>query len=96
MQISCCHHVVILLYTKEIVLTKVTRFAKILLNRFSRLSLHCEILGSHGGEYEDDAASIIMVIALMMEEASTSETSVNFYQTTRRNNPEDSHLLSAH
>jgi hypothetical protein len=29
---------------------------------------------------------------LMMEAASTSETSVNFYQTTRRNNPEDSHL----
>jgi hypothetical protein len=28
----------------------------------------------------------------MMEAASTSETSVNFYQTTRRNNPEDSHL----
>jgi hypothetical protein len=38
------------------------------------------------------AASIIMAIALMMEAASTSETSVNFYQTTRRNNPEDSHL----
>jgi hypothetical protein len=31
-------------------------------------------------------------IALMMEAASTSETSVNFYQTTRRNNPEGSHL----
>jgi hypothetical protein len=31
-------------------------------------------------------------IALMMEAASTSETSVNFYQTTRRYNPEDSHL----
>jgi hypothetical protein len=31
-------------------------------------------------------------IALMMEAASTSETSINFYQTTRRNNPEDSHL----
>jgi hypothetical protein len=30
--------------------------------------------------------------ALMMKAASTSETSVNFYQTTRRNNPEDSHL----
>jgi hypothetical protein len=29
--------------------------------------------------------------ALMME-GSTSETSVNFYQTTRRNNPEDSQL----
>jgi hypothetical protein len=30
--------------------------------------------------------------ALMIEAASTSETSVNFYQTTRRYNPEDSHL----
>jgi hypothetical protein len=29
---------------------------------------------------------------LMMEAASTSETSVNVYQTTRPNNPEDSHL----
>jgi hypothetical protein len=29
------------------------------------------------------------LIALMMEAASTSEMSVNFYQTTRRNNPED-------
>jgi hypothetical protein len=27
----------------------------------------------------------------MMEAASTSETSVNVYQTTRRNNPEGSH-----
>jgi hypothetical protein len=32
------------------------------------------------------------MIALMMEAARTSETSVNFYQTTRRNNPEDSRL----
>jgi hypothetical protein len=30
----------------------------------------------------------------MMEAARTSETLVNFYQTTRRYNPEDSHLLS--
>jgi hypothetical protein len=30
--------------------------------------------------------------ALMMEAASTTEMSVNFYQTTRRNIPEDSHL----
>jgi hypothetical protein len=30
--------------------------------------------------------------AMMMEAVSTSETSVNFYQTTRRNIPEDSHL----
>jgi hypothetical protein len=33
-------------------------------------------------------------IALMMEAASTSETSVNFYQTARRNNPKDSHLYT--
>jgi hypothetical protein len=31
--------------------------------------------------------------ALMMDAASTSERSVNLYQTTRRNIPEDSHLL---
>jgi hypothetical protein len=31
---------------------------------------------------------------LMMEAARTSETLVNFYQTTRRYNPEDSHLHS--
>jgi hypothetical protein len=32
------------------------------------------------------------MIALMMEAASMSETSANFYQITRRNNPEDSRL----
>jgi hypothetical protein len=32
------------------------------------------------------------IIALMMEAARTSETLVNFYQTTWRYNPEDSHL----
>jgi hypothetical protein len=32
-----------------------------------------------------------LLVALMMEAASTSETE-NFYQITRRNNPEDSHL----
>jgi hypothetical protein len=34
----------------------------------------------------------VAIIALMMEAARTSETSENFYQTTRGNNPEDSHL----
>jgi hypothetical protein len=29
-----------------------------------------------------------------MEAARTSETLVNFYQTTRRYNPEDSHLVN--
>jgi hypothetical protein len=33
-----------------------------------------------------------LAIALMTEAARSSETSVNFYQTTRRYNPEDSHL----
>jgi hypothetical protein len=31
---------------------------------------------------------------MMMEAASTSETLVIFYQTTRRNNPKDSHLYT--
>jgi hypothetical protein len=35
---------------------------------------------------------IITSLALMMEAASTTETMVNLYQTTQRNNPEDSHL----
>jgi hypothetical protein len=35
-----------------------------------------------------------LIIALMMEAVSFSETSVNFYATTRRYNPEDSHLRS--
>jgi hypothetical protein len=33
-----------------------------------------------------------IIIVLMMEAVSTSKTSVNFYDTTRRNIPEDSHL----
>jgi hypothetical protein len=36
--------------------------------------------------------STIRVIALVMEAASTSETSVNFYQSTRRSKPEDRDL----
>jgi hypothetical protein len=34
----------------------------------------------------------VLLIELMVEAGSTYETSVNFYQTTRCNNPEDSHL----
>jgi hypothetical protein len=37
-------------------------------------------------------ACCLHLIALMMEVASTSDTSVNFYQTTRCNISEDSHL----
>jgi hypothetical protein len=43
-----------------------------------------------GGEYEDGC--LLGCSALMMEASRTSETLVNFYQTTRRYNPEDSHL----
>jgi hypothetical protein len=35
---------------------------------------------------------ILMIIALMMETSGTSEMALNFYQTTRRSIPEDSHL----
>jgi hypothetical protein len=35
-----------------------------------------------------------MAVALMMEAARTFETLVNFYQTTLRYIPEDSHLLT--
>jgi hypothetical protein len=58
--------------------------------------LSIQMCVTYGGEYEGDcllgcllAASIIR---MMMEAASTSETSVNLYQTTRRNSSEDSHL----
>jgi hypothetical protein len=40
------------------------------------------------------AASIITFIAMMMEAASTTETLVNFFQTTQRYNPEGSRLQS--
>jgi hypothetical protein len=42
--------------------------------------------------YEDGCLLGYSAVALMMEAARTSETLVNFYQTTRRYNPEDSHL----
>jgi hypothetical protein len=39
-----------------------------------------------------DSVIRAMTEELMMEAGSTSETSINFCQTTTRNNPEDSHL----
>jgi hypothetical protein len=37
---------------------------------------------------------VVARIALKMEAASISGTSINLYQTTRRNNPGDSHLYT--
>jgi hypothetical protein len=37
--------------------------------------------------------AVFCVVTLMMQAASTSATSVNLYQNTRRNNPEDSHIF---
>jgi hypothetical protein len=39
-----------------------------------------------------DLVEVYRLIALMMEASSTSETSKNFYQTTRHSIPDDSHL----
>jgi hypothetical protein len=41
-------------------------------------------------DFWDDAP--MLIIALMMEAGSTSETSVIFYETARRDIPQDSHL----
>jgi hypothetical protein len=38
--------------------------------------------------------TVFWIVALMMEAASTSETFADFYQTTRRNNSEDSNLYT--
>jgi hypothetical protein len=51
----------------------------------------CEISGSQGSEYED---GYLIISRVMMEAESTYETSVNFYQITWHNKPEDSHLHS--
>jgi hypothetical protein len=42
------------------------------------------------------ASTIRALIILMMEAESTSGISVNFYQTTWRNIPEDGHLHTCH
>jgi hypothetical protein len=49
------------------------------------------ISGSHGGEYGDGCFLGCRAV-LSGTILQTSETSVNVYQTTQRNNPEDSHL----
>jgi hypothetical protein len=43
--------------------------------------------------YKTEGDCLLGCYALMTEEVCTSETSVSFYQTTRRNIPEDRNLL---
>jgi hypothetical protein len=45
--------------------------------------------GSYAGLYGDDC--ILECCAMMMEAVRASETSVNFYETTRRNIPDESY-----
>jgi hypothetical protein len=75
--------------TAQVPVNQIYNFRSFLMAYIIEMS---EISGSYGGEYKDGCLLGCCAIALMMESASTSETSVNFYQTTRRNNPEDSHL----
>jgi hypothetical protein len=50
-------------------------------------------VGRNGGKNRAQPALKLRIIALMMEAVNTSETLVNFYETTQRNIAEDSHLL---
>jgi hypothetical protein len=59
----------------------------------------CSLIEGKGGfggvfclHHQGDHRSEYVIIAVMIEATSTSETKVNFYQTTRCYNPEDSHL----
>jgi hypothetical protein len=55
-------------------------------------SLTNDICGLKNKNYVGSEVLMAANMSLMMEAASTSETLVNFYQTTWHYNPEDSHL----
>jgi hypothetical protein len=55
-----------------------------------RLIGGCRNVGIYLRVYTAPKTGRRSLIALMMEAASASETLINFYQTTRRYNPEDS------
>jgi hypothetical protein len=50
--------------------------------------------GAHCLHHQGEVSEVLVasIVALIMEAASISQTSENFYQTTLRNNPDDSHL----
>jgi hypothetical protein len=56
---------------------------------------HCSLVQFYPcltGNFRPHYQGKAWLITLMMDATSTSETSVNFYHTARRNNPEGSHL----
>jgi hypothetical protein len=54
-------------------------------SKCERIYVFSEILGFHGGEYEDFFRDVALYCLL-------SKTSVNFYQTKRRYIPQGSHI----
>jgi hypothetical protein len=57
-----------------------------------KLSMKLSMLKAINKRFEVLTAVSTKMAGYITEAAKTSETSVNFYQTTRRYNPEDSHL----
>jgi hypothetical protein len=68
--------------------------------KFDIFPLRCLFSGLYRGVdwYKSTDVSVIFaeLVTLVIEAASTSETSVNFYQSTRHFNPEDSHIYIPH
>jgi hypothetical protein len=56
--------------------------------KFQTLRLHSKQDNVYGGQCREQNKAI----ALIIDGSDTSETSVNFYETTWRNNTKDSHL----
>jgi hypothetical protein len=61
-------------------------------NIVNNLFLEAPFLRLHIRSFAPSKDHQVDEITLMMEAASTSESSVSFYQTTRRKIPEDSHF----
>jgi hypothetical protein len=57
-----------------------------------KMTVSCREVSQKLTDVSEVFTAYYIIIALMMEAVSTSETSVNFYETSRRNIPEDSHI----
>jgi hypothetical protein len=86
---SCCECKMLVQHR----LTQLFIFIEICTSKMTCFGAYCSIFRSCVvGAYCSIIRWVAMLIALMMEAARTSETLVNFYQTTRCYNPEDSNL----